>query len=113
MGGGAWAGELDTETLRALGRDEAIASLKGLKGSGEFGSQLVRLRALSAVDEVPTAEPRLLSAIRDEYGLSHEPDIAKLTELAEQWQPFRMWVAVSLRRTLAGGAGMMHSRAAG
>jgi len=24
-----------------------------------------------------------------------------------------MWVAVCLRRTLAGGAGMMHSRAAG
>jgi DNA-3-methyladenine glycosylase II len=113
LGHAAMAGEVDTETLRTMGRDEALASLKRLKGIGEFGSQLVRLRALSAVDELPTAEPRLLSAIRVEYGLSHEPDIAKLTELAEQWQPFRMWVAVSLRRTLAGGAGMMHSRAAG
>ena len=42
-----------------------------------------------------------------------EPAIAKLSELAEQWRPYRMWVAVCLRRTLAGGAGMMHSRAAG
>ena len=90
-----------------------LASLKRLKGIGEFGSQLVRLRALSAVDELPTAEPRLLGAVRTAYRLSREPDVAKLEQLAEKWRPYRMWVAVCLRRTLAGGAGMMHSRAAG
>ncbi len=47
------------------------------------------------------------------YGLPEEPDIAEMQEMAERWRPFRMWVAVCLRRTLAGGAGMMHSRAAG
>ena len=111
LGRAALAGEVDTETLRAMPREESLASLQLLKGIGEFGSQLVRLRALSAVDELPTAEPRLLGAIRTAYGLAREPDIAKMEELAESWSPYRMWVCVCLRRTLEGGAGMTHSRA--
>ncbi len=109
----ALAGELDTETLRALPREESLERLQWLSGIGEFGSQLIRLRALSAVDELPTWEPRLMGAIRTGYGLDAEPDLAELEALAERWRPYRMWVAVCLRRTLAGGAGMMHSRASG
>jgi DNA-3-methyladenine glycosylase II len=112
LGRAALAGALDTETLRAMSQEEALESLTKLPGIGEFGSQLVRLRALSAVDELPTSEPRLLGAIRDQYGLPREPDLAQLAQIAEAWRPYRMWVAVCLRRSLAGGAGMMHSRAA-
>ena len=113
LGRAALAGELDTEALRVLPRDEALERLQRLAGIGEFGSQLVRLRALSAVDELPTREPRLMGAIRAQYGLDAEPNLAELEALAENWRPYRMWVAVHLRRTLAGGAGMMHSRASG
>jgi DNA-3-methyladenine glycosylase II len=113
LGHAALAGELDTETLRALPRDESLERLQRLAGIGEFGSQLVRLRALSAVDELPTREPRLLGAIRTEYGLDAGPTPVELEALAERWRPYRMWVAVCLRRSLAGGAGMMHSRASG
>lgn len=112
LGDAALAGSLDTETLRALPREEALTRLKALKGIGEFGSQLVRLRALSAVDELPTAEPRLLDAVRMMYGLARTPEMSELATIAEKWRPYRMWVAVSLRRTLSGGAGMTHSRAA-
>jgi DNA-3-methyladenine glycosylase II len=113
LGRAALAGELDTETLRALTRDESLERLQRLSGIGEFGSQLIRLRALGAVDELPTREPRLLRAVRAEYGLDAEPDLAGLEKIAEKWRPYRMWVAVCLRRTLTGGAGMMHSRASG
>ena len=112
LGRAASAGEVDTETLRAMPREDSLKSLQRLPGIGPFGSQLVRLRALSAVDELPTQEPRLMGAIRTEYGLAREPDLAKLEELGKQWSPFRMWVCVCLRRTLEGGAGMTHSRAA-
>ncbi len=111
LGHAALAGALDTDSLRALPSDESLRRLQELKGIGEFGSQLVRLRALSAVDELPTREPRLAGAIRDAYGLAAEPDQAKLEALAESWRPYRMWVCVCLRRTLADGSGMMHSRA--
>jgi DNA-3-methyladenine glycosylase II len=112
LGRATLAGELDTDTLRAMPRDECLAHLQKLAGIGEFGSQLIRLRALSAVDELPTREPRLLGAIQTAYGLPQEPDIAKMEQLAESWRPYRMWVCVCLRRTLEGGAGMTHSRAA-
>jgi DNA-3-methyladenine glycosylase II len=111
LGRAALAGDLDTEMLRALPREDSLAKLQELKGIGEFGSQLVRLRALSAVDELPTKEPRLFAAIRAEYGLAREPDLAKVEELAEGWRPYRMWVCVCLRRSLGGGAGMTHSSA--
>jgi DNA-3-methyladenine glycosylase II len=113
LGEAALAGDLDTEMLRALSSDEALERLQRLAGIGEFGSQLVRLRALSAVDELPTRERRLMGAIRTEYGLDAEPSLPEVEALAEKWRPYRMWVAVCLRRTLAGGAGMMHSRASG
>ena len=111
LGRAALAGALDTDRLRALPRDESLRQVRELKGIGEFGSQLVRLRALSAVDELPSQEPRLAAAIRDAYGLGQETDEVKLEDLAVKWRPYRMWVCVCLRRTLAGGAGMTHSRA--
>ena len=111
LGRAALAGEADTETLRAMPREEALKSLQELPGIGTFGSELVRLRALSAVDELPSQERRLLGAVRTEYGLATEPDQATLERLAEKWSPYRMWVCVCLRRTLEGGAGMTHSRA--
>jgi DNA-3-methyladenine glycosylase II len=110
LGQAALAGALDTELLRSLPREESLRRLQELKGIGEFGSQLVRLRALSAVDELPTQEPRLMGAIRDAYALTHEPNLGELEELAEKWRPYRMWVCVCLRRTLEGGA-MTYSRA--
>jgi DNA-3-methyladenine glycosylase II len=112
LGLAALAGEVDTDTLRSMPREESLKSLRRLPGIGEFGSQLVRLRALSAVDELPTQEPRLMGALRTAYGLTAEPDQAKLEELAKKWSPYSMWVCVCLRRTLESGAGMTHSRAA-
>src|SRR5690242_17843993 len=73
LGRAALTDALDTDTLRALPREESLSRLKKLGGIGEFGSQLIRLRALSAVDELPSTEPRLVAAIREAYGLATEP----------------------------------------
>ncbi|HYL07414.1 MAG TPA: hypothetical protein VEU76_02625 [Candidatus Udaeobacter sp.] len=113
LGAAALRGELDTERLRAMPRDQALAALEVLPGVGPFASQLVRLRALSAVDELPTREPRLLEAVRAAYGLAREPGPEELERIAEPWRPYRMWAAVCFRRSMSGGAGMTHSRAAG
>jgi DNA-3-methyladenine glycosylase II len=104
LGRAALSGELGTDRLRAMTSEEALAALQRLPGIGPFGSHLVRLRALSAVDELPTQEPRLMAAVRTAYGLPREPDAAKLREVAEGWRPYRMWVAVSMRRMAGGGA---------
>src|SRR5260370_40905795 len=93
--------------------DACLAELRRLPGIGEWGAQLIRLRALSAVDEMPTAERRLLAALRAAYELAREPDMATLEGLSEAWRPYRMWVCVCLRRSGGEDAGMMHSRATG
>lgn len=113
LGEAALGGALDTGKLRAMPPVECLAMLRKLPGIGEWGAQLVRLRALSAVDELPTKEKRLLSALRDAYQLEREPDVATLEGLAESWRPYRMWVCVCLRRMGGEGAGMTHSRASG
>lgn len=109
----ALRGELDTDALRALPAGEALARLRALKGIGEFGAQLVRLRAVGAVDELPTVERRLLAVTRVAYGLPAEPEEDWMRERARVWSPYTMWVCVCLRRTAAGAGGMMHSRATG
>src|ERR1700694_1129600 len=45
LGRAALAGEVDTEALRSMPREEALESLQRLPGIGPWGSQLVRLRA--------------------------------------------------------------------
>ncbi len=113
LGKAALADWLDTERLRAMAPDACLAELRRLPGIGEWGAQLIRLRALSAVDEMPTTEPRLLAALREAYGLEREPDMATLEGLSEAWRPFRMWVCVCLRRSGGEGSAMTHSRASG
>ena len=113
LGEAALAGRLETERLRAMAPADCLAELKSLAGIGEWGAQLIRLRALSAVDELPTSERRLFAILREAYGLEHEPDAATLEGLAEAWRPYRMWVCVCLRRTGGEGAGMTPSRASG
>ena len=113
LGEAALSGALDTEKLRALPAADCLAELRKLQGIGEWGAQLVRLRALSAVDDLPTIEKRLLAALREAYQLEHAPDIATLEGLAESWRPYRMWVCVCLRRMGGEGARMTHSRASG
>jgi len=112
LGRAALAGEVDTETLRSMASEESLKALKRLPGIGDFGAQLVRLRALSSVDELPNHEPRLMGVLQSMYRLQREPDQKKLEELARSWTPYRMWACVCFRRSLEGGAGMTHSRAA-
>src|SRR5260370_4469309 len=52
LGRAALAGELATETLRALPRDQTLERLHLLDGIGEFGSQPMPLPALHALGEL-------------------------------------------------------------
>jgi DNA-3-methyladenine glycosylase II len=89
-------GVLDTERLRALGREEAIAQLRALPGVGEFTAEAVWLRGCGVVDDLPSSEEVSLTASRELYG---KPDLdrAGFEQLAEAWRPYRMWATVLLR----------------
>ena len=98
-------GRLDADRLRELPFDEALASLREIRGIGEWSSQHVLLRGAGVADAVPVADPRTRVAVKAAYDLASDPDDAELTAISDAWRPFRMWGFVLIR--------MWHGRSAG
>ena len=90
-------GRLDAARLRSLPFDDALASLREIRGIGEWSSQHVLLRGAGVADAVPLADLRTRVAIKAAYDLPAEPDDAELTAIADGWRPFRMWGFVLIR----------------
>jgi DNA-3-methyladenine glycosylase II len=99
-------GRLDADRLRALSTDDALASLRTIRGIGEWSSQHVLLRGAGVADAVPLADPRTRVAMQAAYELPEAPDDDELGAIAEAWRPFRMWGFVLVRlwysRTIGG-----------
>jgi len=93
----AMAGRLDIGRLTAMTPEDAMLDLQRLPGIGPFYSALVVIRACGLADVLSTQEGHSRDAVRDLYGLDHEPDQAELAAIAERWRPFRTWAAVMLR----------------
>jgi DNA-3-methyladenine glycosylase II len=89
-------GRLDTERLRALPKDEALAELQTLHGVGVFTAEGTLLRGCGVVDELPS-DPLTAEAIGDFYGLPSPLDAATWKRITEGWRPYRMWATVLLR----------------
>ena len=88
-------GRLDTERLRSLSADEALAELRALRGVGPFTAQGVLLRGCGVVDELPD------DALSDEvlvemYGAGLDGVVDRMA-ITDRWVPYRMWATVLLR----------------
>jgi DNA-3-methyladenine glycosylase II len=90
-------GQLDTARLRGLPRESALKDLKTLPGIGDFSAGLILLRGAGDPDAVSYHEPRLALAVRDAYGLPGPATPEQLTEISENWRPYRTWVILLLR----------------
>lgn len=100
----ALAGELDVGTLRLMGPERAIEHVQTLNGIGPFYAGLIVVRGSGFADAMlMSPEPKLLDHAARFYGCPGEPTLPWLTELAEQWRPFRTWATVLIR--LAGDRG--------
>ncbi len=89
-------GRLDTEALRALPSDEALARLRELPGVGPWTSEAIRLRGCGMADEVSVNDevsPRTVATL---YGRD-SMDRGAFEQLAKGWRPYRMWAVVLLR----------------
>jgi DNA-3-methyladenine glycosylase II len=93
----ALEGQLDTARLRGLPRETALKDLKTLPGIGDFSAGLILLRGAGDPDAVAYHEPRLALAVRDAYGLTGPATPEQLTEISENWRPYRTWVTLLLR----------------
>ena len=90
-------GQLDAARLRGLPRETALKDLKTLPGIGDFSAGLILLRGAGDPDAVAYHEPRLALAVRDAYGLPGPTTPEQLTDISENWRPYRTWVTLLLR----------------
>jgi DNA-3-methyladenine glycosylase II len=89
-------GELDTEALRALPSEDALARLRELPGIGPWTAEAIRLRGCGMADELAVNDEVSPHAAAALYG-RESLDRAAFDELAEAWRPYRMWAVVLLR----------------
>lgn len=99
LGEAAGTGHLDADRLRAMSPDDALIHLKQLKGIGDFGAELILLRAVGIVDRVPVTEGRFPRAVATAYG-REELSEGELHDITDGWAPFRTWISVLMRSNL-------------
>jgi len=90
-------GQLDVAALQALGPQEAMAEVQGIKGIGPFYAELIVVRAIGFVDVLPGNEPKALELVRELYDLPALPSQVQFEAIAEAWRPWRTWATVLLR----------------
>ncbi|MBV8717477.1 MAG: DNA-3-methyladenine glycosylase 2 family protein, partial [Chloroflexi bacterium] len=74
---------------------------RALPGIGPFGSELILLRGAGHPDYLTLVEPKFRRAVRQAYGLDHEPTDDDLWRISEPWRPYRMWQTFLLRQHTA------------
>jgi DNA-3-methyladenine glycosylase II len=89
-------GSLDLKGLRDLDPALAHTRLMEQKGVGPWTAQYVGLRALGHLDCLPAADVGLQKAIRDLYGLRHQPSPARVEKLAKRWAGWRSYATFYL-----------------
>jgi DNA-3-methyladenine glycosylase II len=92
----AMDGLLDTERLRFLPPDEALAELMTLRGVGGFTAEGTLLRGCGVVDELPR-DPLSGEVVRELYGRDGPLDDETVASITDKWRPYRMWATVLLR----------------
>jgi DNA-3-methyladenine glycosylase II len=94
----ALTGVLDVDRLHEIGAERAYEEVQTIKGLGPFYAGLVVLRASGFADAMlPVAEPNVLAHAARFYALDGPPTLARLSEIAESWRPFRTWATVLIR----------------
>lgn len=88
-------GLLNRKYLQSLPISEALMKLKELPGIGEFFAQGILIRGAGFADEI-TDDHLTKETIQLAYTLPQIPDQKKVLEIAENWQPYRMWAVVLL-----------------
>jgi DNA-3-methyladenine glycosylase II len=94
---------LDPARLRAMPLEDADVAVKTIPGIGEFSAELILLRGVGFPDQLPITGGHLAEAISRLYRLHSIPDEATIREIAEDWRPFRGWIAFLMRRMLNDG----------
>jgi DNA-3-methyladenine glycosylase II len=104
-------GRLDTETLRQLPPEVALAALQELPGVGPFTADATLYRGCGVADGLPGSDELGRTVLRDLYA-TDAPTTADVERITDPWRPYRMWAVVLLRMgwTRAQGGNVSYRR---
>jgi DNA-3-methyladenine glycosylase II len=89
--------ELQADALKSRGPEDAFIYAQTLEGIGPFYASLIVLRATGFADApLRIHEPRTLNYAAELYN-DRQLSLERLTQLAENWRPFRTWSTVLIR----------------
>ena len=89
--------QLQADALKSRGPEDAFIYAQTLEGIGPFYASLIVLRATGFADApLRIPEPRTLNYAAELYG-AQQLSLERLTQLAENWRPFRTWSTVLIR----------------
>jgi DNA-3-methyladenine glycosylase II len=100
--------ELQADALKSRGPEDAFIYAQTLEGIGPFYASLIVLRAVGFADApLRIAEPRTLNYAAELYD-TPQLSLEHLTQLAENWRPFRTWATVLIRIAVAHAKAQQH-----
>lgn len=83
------SGELDLDALAAMDADAAHAALTAVHGIGPWTADLYLLFCLGHADAWPAGDLAIQESIRAAFALDSRPSARAITEMAEDWRPYR------------------------
>lgn len=81
--------KLSLDALETMPNDQVRATLKELKGIGDWTSDVYLLMVLMRIDVMPKGDLALHAAYQKLKGLEKRPGADEFIALAEQWKPYR------------------------
>jgi DNA-3-methyladenine glycosylase II len=82
-------GVLNTELLRTMDDETAIAAIAAIKGMGRWSAEIYLLFALDRLDVFPAGDIALAASAAHLKGLGARPTPQALREMALTWRPVR------------------------
>ena len=82
-------GQIPTRAFSRMSDEEVIQSLVQVKGIGRWTGEMFLIFVLNRPDVLPVDDLGLREGARRFYGLKERPKARELTELGEQWRPWR------------------------
>ena len=81
--------ELDLEGLQRLNDEDVKSRLMKIKGIGSWSADIYLLMAMGRTDIWPSGDLALAGALQRVKQLSERPTLQQLSDLSENWRPFR------------------------
>lgn len=93
-------GDLDLSILYKMPDEEAVLALQQIRGVGRWTAQMFAITQMARENIFPVKDGGIRSAMTKLYNLSPKPPDSELSQIAENWIPYRTLACLFLWKAL-------------